>query len=341
MDAGHEVSFLALKKRHSEVYDVLHPTILGQSCITRIFRRERLSAPPVIRFVREMWGLKPDVVVVRNPLSVFGMLSILIARLMRSTVVLYSQTPVFRTLSWWQRMIRSIPAWAAHARWITPVLGDPDSHPQAFSALRYVPFVMEPQTAPDRRRWFRNERINILCVAKFMERKNHLLFLQALCLMAERQDVHVTIIGECTNEAAKSRLAELKRQAGELNLLESVVFKTNLPYWEVQRQYTEHDLFVLPSSNEPAAVSHLEAMSHSLPVICSDTNGTQCYIRQGENGYIFRSGDIDDLHRCMVRIINDRPKLKEMGARSHSLVVSQHSPQKYVEKMGAIVSGKD
>ena len=29
LDAGHEVSFLALKRGHSEVYDALDPTILG------------------------------------------------------------------------------------------------------------------------------------------------------------------------------------------------------------------------------------------------------------------------------------------------------------------------
>ena len=38
-------------------------------------------------------------------------------------------------------------------------------------------------------------------------------------------------------------------------------------------------------------MSVLEAMAHSLPVICSDSNGTQCYIRPGENGYVFGTDD--------------------------------------------------
>ena len=58
----------------------------------------------------------------------------------------------------------------------------------------------------------------------------------------------------------------------------------------------------LPSSDEPAAVSHLEAMSHSLPVICSDSNGTRCYIRQGENGYVFRTGDALESARAAWRV---------------------------------------
>ena len=339
LDAGHEVSFLALKRRHSEVYDALDPTILGESSASRVFRRERMSTPPVPHFVREMWDLKPDVVVVRNPLSAYGMLSIVTARLMRSTVVFYSQTPVFRPFGWWQKFIRSSPAWAAKAKWITPVLGDPDDHPQAFDALRYVPFVMEPQTAPHQRRWFRNNTINVLCVAKFMERKNHRLFLQAISRLSARHRVRATIIGECSGDPARARLAEIKRFQGYLGLEKEVHFRTNLSYWDVQREYTEHDLFVLPSSDEPAAVSPLEAMSHSLPVISSDTNGTKCYIRPGENGYVFRTDDLEDLEQCMERVVTDRGTLMQMGARSYDLVVSEHSPARYVDSLVAIAEG--
>ena len=341
LDTGHEVSFLALRRGRSEVYDALDPVILGESGIARMLRSENLCMPPILRFLKELRKLKPDTVVVRNPLSAYGALSFIAARLMGGTVVFYSQTPVYRKSSWRRRVIRAVPAWIAGARWITPVLGDPGSHTQALGALRYVPFAMEPQTVPGHRRWFRNGRINILCVGKFMGRKNHLLFLQAVSMLSCRHEVRVTIIGECVGEGAEAELKELKRRTGELDLTESVDFKTNLHYWEVQREYAEHDLFVLPSSDEPAAVSHLEAMSHSLPVICSDTNGTQSYIRPGENGYIFRSGDADDLERCMERIVTDRIALMAMGARSYDLVMSEHSPARYVDSLVAIAEGRD
>ena len=90
-----------------------------------------------------------------------------------------------------------------------------------------------------------------------------------------------------------------------------------------QRSSHSHDLFVLASRDEPAAVSHLEAMAHSLPVVCSDANGTSCYVRHGENGFIFRSGDIDDLTACIERVIKDREHLLEMGRRSYELVLSR------------------
>lgn len=340
LNAGHEVSFLALRRGRSEVYDALDPTVLGESWVTRVLKSESLSLPPMVRFLKELWRLKPDAVVVRNPLSPYGALSFLSARLLGKTVVFYSQTPAYRMLSPRRRIIRAIPAWIAGARWITPVLGDPDNHSLALGVLRYVPFAMEPQTSSEHRRWFRDGRLNILCVGKFMERKNHLLFLQAVSKLAQHHDVQATIVGECVGDDAEARLTELQRRTQDLDLNERVCFKTNLSYWEVHREYVRHDLFVLPSSDEPAAVSHLEAMSHSLPVICSDTNGTQCYIRPGENGYVFRSGDVDDLERCMERAVADRTTLMEMGARSYDLVISDHSPADYVNNLVAIAEGR-
>ena len=134
----------------------------------------------------------------------------------------------------------------------------------------------------------------------------------------------------------KRELAELKEFRASLGLTDKVCFKTNMSFLDVQREYAMHDLFVLPSRDEPAAVSPLEAMAHSLPVICSDSNGTQCYIRPDENGYVFRTDDVDDLEECMERVISDRDTLVEMGARGYELVVSEHSPDRYVERLVAI-----
>lgn len=337
IDAGHEVSFLALTKTRSEVYDALAPMVLGTSTL---LSTGRLKVPPLLPFWSLMWRLKPEVVVVRDPNTGYGLLSIATARLMRRTTVFYSQTLMHRRLIWWKKFIRAFPAWLARAKWITPLLGSPDDYPPAFGALRYVPFVMEPQTSPKDRKWFRGGAVGVLCIAKFMRRKNHHLIVQAIARLAERHNVRATIIGECTNDEHFELLSEIQELTVSLGVEDLVDIGLNLPYWEVQEEYARHDLFVLPSRDEPAAVSPLEAMSHSLPVICSDSNGTRCYIRPGENGYVFRTDDLDHLVECMERVIIDRDRLKRMGARSYELVLSEHSPEKYVESMVAIAEGR-
>ena len=335
LGAGHEVSFLALIREHSAVYDALQPTVLGESSTLRAIG---MRAPTLSNFWRLMWRLDPDVVVVRNPNSAYGLLSIAMARLMRRTVICYSLTPMHRQLKWWKILVRSLPAWAVRAKWMTPILGSPEQYSPSFGALRYVPFAMEPQTAPEQRQWFREGTINVLNVGKYQDRKNHGLFLQAIANLSERHPVRATIVGECTTTEHRREFLEAKKLRRSLGLDNKVRLKSNMAFWDVQREYAKHDLFVLPSRDEPAGISLLEAMSHSLPVVCSESCGLKACVQPGENGYVFRTDDADHLEECMERIVRDRPRLMAMGARSHEIVVSEHSPAKYVEKIVSIVT---
>ena len=94
LDAGHEVSFLALGRGQSEYYEAIQPIVLGEAGVVRLWRR----------VWRQMRALRPDVVVVRNPLTAFGLVSIATARLTGSTVVLYSHTPMHMRFRWWQKL---------------------------------------------------------------------------------------------------------------------------------------------------------------------------------------------------------------------------------------------
>ena len=336
IEAGHEVSFLALRSEHSHVYDALHPTVLGESIATRALNGERTSVPPLTRFWTLMRSLKPDVVVVRNPNYAYGLLTAVVGRMIGANVIFYSLTPMHRRLKWWKVFMRSIPAWAAGAKWMTPILGSPEQYPPTFGALRYIPFAMEPQTAPEQRHWFRDGAINVLSVGKYQERKNHRLFLQVIANLSKKYQVRATIIGECTTADHWREFAEVKNLGESLGLNHSVRLKANMAFWDVQREYATHDVFVLPSRDEPAGISLLEAMSHSMPVVCSESCGLKACVQPGENGYVFITDDADHLEECMERIIRDRTRLMEMGARSYETVLSEHSPARYVENLESI-----
>ena len=340
LDAGHEVTFLALISEHSAVYDALYPVILSELAVMRVLDREQMRLPPMGRFWRLMRHLKPDVVVVRNPNYAYGLLSVIVGKLVGAKVIFYSLTPMHRKLNRWNVFVRSFPAWAARAKWMTPIIGSPDRYAPTFEALRYVPFAMEPQTAPGRRQWFRDGVINVLSVGKYQNRKNHRLFLQAIANLSERYQLRATIVGECTTTEHRREFEEVKVFRESLGLGQKVQLKSNLAFWDVQKEYTKHDLFVLPSRDEPAGISLLEAMSHAMPVVCSESCGLKGCVRRGENGYVFRTDDVDHLEECMEQIIVDRIRLTEMGARSYELVLSEHSPERYVEALLTLVGDK-
>ena len=350
VDAGHDVSYLVVGRGQSETYEAVHPEVLAVSVVSRTLGRMlarrshrpfelQCACPPIATFWRRLRALAPDVVVVRHPDTWYGRLAVVTARLNGCTVLYYTQAPLHRPIDPLRRFVNSFRAWVAGARWITPVLGEPDRYPPAVGAMCYVPFVMEPQTAPERKAWFAGDAANVLSIGKFQRRKNHGLLLQAIDRLSARHPVRATVIGECTTAEHREELAKLRRIRDAEGLGDRVRFKTNVPYGKVQEELARHDVFVLASRDETAAISHLEAMAHSLPVICSDANGTKCYVRPGENGFIVRTGDAGDLERHLEAIVSDRDRLVEMGARSYELVVSEHAPGKYVETILGLFGG--
>jgi len=354
LDAGHEVSFLVLARGQSEEYEALDPTVLGfssgQERILRALGGKRRDTrwpetrvPPPRALWNELRQRRPSAVIVRDPLSAYGRLAALMATALGHRLILYTQVPLHHPLSRrvrrWRKFATSTMLRMKGAHWITPVLGPAGRH-RAPRRWHYVPFVMEPQTAPEQRSWFPDGAVRILTVGKYEPRKNHDLLLQVVARLSQRHPVRCTVVGECSTPEHERQLSSLRQCAADLGLGGQVSFKVNLSFSEVQDEYRRHDVFVLASRREAAAVSPLEAMAHSLPVVCSDSNGTECYIRGGENGYVFRTGDETDLEACLERIVGDRETLVRMGARGYEIVVDEHAPGKYVDALLSIVEGR-
>ncbi len=300
-----------------------------------------IGIPPILKLWREMQRQRPSAVIIRDPRTAYGLLAILISKLIGTRVIFYTQTPQCERTNRWKAWVRKGTLRIVNAAWITPVLGNSNRYKPAFVDLHYVPFVIEPQTCPRVKQWFAGDMVNILSVGKFERRKNHRLFLDAVSRLATRYPIRVTIIGESSSTPERQQeFTSVKRYSKHIGLDDRVNFKTGLSFSEIQKEYALHDLFVLASHDEPGAVSLLEAMSHSLPVICSDSNGTQCYVHPDKNGFVFRSNNLDDLESHMDRILRCRERLMEMGQHSYKLVVLEHAPQRYVDALTVIASGK-
>lgn len=344
LDAGHKVTFLVLRRAQSETYEALNPTVLRCSPTFDVLRRAAAKLPWVgysdvggmpspVRFFALVRRLRPSAVVVRDPKSAYGLLASLVAKLTGAKLILYTQTPQHQRVALRKRLTYSLMMLTTGAEWFTPLRGRPDRYPPVNEALRYLPFVAETGAEPSSKHWFRNDTVNILAVGKFQRRKRHDLFIDAVAEVAAKHRVKALIVGECTTDEHRQVIQDVAEQRARLGLDDTVEIRTNLPFAEVQGLYATHDLFVLPSQGEPAAVSPLEAMAHSLPVVCSDTNGTACYILPGRSGFVFRSGDAQHLAACIVEAVQDRHRLMELGAQSYRQVLVEHHPARYVKAL--------
>lgn len=100
-------------------------------------------------------------------------------------------------------------------------------------------------------------------------------------------------------------------------------------------QYTrEAGVFVLPSRFEPWGVVVHEFAASGFPMLLSDQVGAkEAFLKEGENGYIFKANNKNSLKMVMKKMIQaDSRGLIQMGERSHQLAQSI-SPATWAEKI--------
>jgi glycosyltransferase involved in cell wall biosynthesis len=103
----------------------------------------------------------------------------------------------------------------------------------------------------------------------------------------------------------------------------------------------ETSVFIMPSHFEPWGVVLHEFAAAGFPLICSDEVGsTEAFLREGENGYIYRTGDISKLKECLVKIAAlPASELVKMGNKSKELALSI-TPEKWANTVMSILGNK-
>lgn len=354
---GHQVMFISQFAGTSEDYTVINPVLLGYSRLFEIYAsiyrfllcrkeksntkeynfRTKMGFPPFGKAKNYIQEFRPDLVIVRER-SVYNVPFVQVCKKKKIPCILYNQSPLWdrksRDNGWKRRFLLSF---LPEGR-ITPVLGREEQGKVKMPGTYYVPFIIEPCVAPEEKKIFLNDRINLLCVARYEERKNLFLLADVFNDLHHKYNIHLTIIGEALDKGQIEYYRKLEQSVKENHLEDHIVLLQNLHRDQVFEAYRKSDLFILPSTRERASVSQLEAMSCSLPVICSDTNGSACYVENGKNGYLFRDNDRQDLTDKIEKIISDKSKLLKMGQKSYELVVTKYQFATYYEKLTGIMN---
>lgn len=84
--------------------------------------------------------------------------------------------------------------------------------------------------------------------------------------------------------------------------------QNNLPRW-----YHMADLYISPSHVDGSSVSLMEALASGLPCLVSDIPGNREWISDGENGWLFRDGDSDDLAKKILHAMKNRRSFQKIG----------------------------
>ncbi len=345
-ESGHEVRFISHYAAIIEDYSCVTPIVLGYSWLYRlidflymkvIHRKDPTAVvfkiqhgfPPFGKLRKLICGFAPDLVILRER-SVYSMAAYYICKKNGYPCILYNQNPLWSEPAKTDLKHRLVDRMTPPLR-MTPVMGEKKPGMTVKENDYFVPFVVNPQRAPKERTYFADGRVHILCIGKYEIRKHHLELLRAVEQLQNKYDICVTLVGEATNHFQKEYCEQVKKYVREHRMEQLVTVKTNVIRRDMEREYLAADLYVIPSTLEMASVSQLEAMSYSLPVICSDTNGTACYVEDGVTGFRFRDCDEADMLSKLDDMLSDRERMLSMGAAGYRAVVDKYNFKNYFD----------
>lgn len=353
IENGHEVRFLSQYKGKIEDYTYVNPVIVGYSKVYMLFdylyihflrRRDpyaidkklKFGFPPLWKLAEYIKEFKPDLAILRER-SIYTICMNLICRYYKIPTILYNQTPVWdlpQKCDIAHKIVRKLtPEYR-----ITPVelIGTDKTGLIRDERGTFIPFVVEPHISPEEKAYFRDGKINVFCVGKYQERKNHRMMLEVIEELLSDYQLHLTIAGEISNHFHEEYYKNLVDYVKEHELSEQVTFHINLNREDMYDEYQKADVCVLPSTGEPASYTILEAMAFSLPMISGSDNGTAGYIECGRTGYVFDDNDKDDLKNKLEKIISDRRDLIKMGAAGYQRMKDCFQFENYYNQVVAL-----
>lgn len=140
------------------------------------------------------------------------------------------------------------------------------------------------------------------------------------------RDIKYIIVGKGEEENTINE--EIKK-----NNLNNVFFRG--PVWgeEMETIIEQSRFVVVPSEwHEPSPYVVLQSFSHSKPVIASRVGGLPEMITDGEDGYLFKAGDVDELAKTIRELFFNNELVLSMGKKARIKVETNYSPDLYYKE---------
>ncbi|MBN8200259.1 MULTISPECIES: N-acetyl-alpha-D-glucosaminyl L-malate synthase BshA [Bacillaceae] len=118
------------------------------------------------------------------------------------------------------------------------------------------------------------------------------------------------------------------RLVNDLDLKDKVLFLGKQD--NLEELYSISDLMLLLSEKESFGLVALEAMACGVPCIGTNTGGIPEVISDGETGYICTLGDITDISKKAIKLLNDETLLERFASQSISLAKRRFSASQIV-----------
>jgi len=206
-------------------------------------------------------------------------------------------------------------------------------------------FIAEPAIAISEEALFnsslkkeKNKIFTILSVGRLLYIKNFQLTILAFKdFLTENPlvtNIELKIIGEGQDRE------KLERLVASLNLENYVYFTGNISLHNVQKEFSNADLFLFPTLENAGFVT-LEAMNHSLPVVAMEYGGPEQFIKSNRSSQLVSSkasySEITKALSSKIKLFyQDRVLLKKIGKQNHQDLLKYFTWSAKAKKMKSL-----
>lgn len=171
--------------------------------------------------------------------------------------------------------------------------------------------------------------IAIGIVANLKYNKNHIYLLRAFSrLVTTYTNLKLIIVGKSFQNDIESSEKDIIDYIKNHSLKDNVYlmgFRS-----DVNRILQLIDIFCLVSYKEGLPISLIEAMAVGLPVIGADSVGIRDVISNGENGFLVKIDDVEDLKNKLAYLIENPNIRSQYGKNGREEVIRQYDIKKCV-----------
>jgi len=193
------------------------------------------------------------------------------------------------------------------------------------SKVHIQPLSIDTDLFPYRERTLTDGPVQILSVARFVEKKGLVYAIEAVAALADEHDVQYTIIGD------GDRRDLIETKIAEYDLEDTVELLGWQPQSVVADEMEDAHLFMLPSvtaksgDKEGTPTVLLEAQSMGLPVVSTYHAGIPEIVEDGETGILVPERDSDALVDALEALLSEPDRWSEMGKRGRDHIEQNHS----------------
>jgi len=123
----------------------------------------------------------------------------------------------------------------------------------------------------------------------------------------------------------------LERMVKEKGLEKKIKFKGRLSLKQTKNLMKDCYFLCLPSLSEGLPRVLMESMSLRKPAIATNVGGIPELIKEGENGFLFEKGNVDDLIKKMRLLLKNKNLAIKMGERARAFIIQRFSNKKYIQ----------